>query len=422
MAFLLTNKRRRPMPDDDRLLRTEAVDPELSSVNPRPTIPPRGLLSTESVDPNMSTLNMRPTSRPRLVFGGDDTREIEPITFDSTNSMRPRVDDPYAHRVDKLHHLENTPAKDANGRLKSFLLNGAARASEAARMAMATGQNPLAAALGGFVGGGAAGALRPSLDEEARNEFEKNKVRGEINDDLARSEKEAEVGYKQARPRLEAEKILADQKETQRKEVYDRERLKIQRDREKNRISEAEANRRLKELELEEQGRHNRASEANQAANASDKLKVPDTYYRGKNNEMVESQALERVLSSGNYSDLQFRPEVLEAYGNDLKKINRAIRNNDLQPTEAYSDPRKGASFQHDLARATKEITREAQEFDRAIDMTSKSASATRISYADFERTWEQFLNDYKTATPEQSDGIRRQFEQALARVRLIGE
>src|SRR5207247_365011 len=141
----------------------------------------------------------------------------------------------------------------------------------------------------------------------------------------------------------------------------------------------------------ESEGKLNRGSRekiATDTAVAREKdVKVPDTVYRGKDDNRVKNEAMAEVLSNPDYHKTGMRQDVREAYGNDMDKVHRAIRSGDLSPNQLFIDPTKGAGFQRDLAATYSRKAGEAQEFDRAIDMTSKSPSATKVTYADFENT-----------------------------------
>lgn len=328
---------------------------------------------------------------------------------------RPRIADPYADKVKKLETLEREKPQDKNGRWKSFFLNGLEGMSAAARAAMQSGQNPLAAGLGGFVGRGTAGAIRPSLDEEAQRDRDVEKTREEIGFELKRREAEADVGYKAARPAIELKKLDTE-------EAIARERTRLQQLLESGRMTRAKwqaQNAALDRRSREIEGQKNRDSRE-KVAGMRGSEKIPETFYRGKDRNRLNDEALSQVLGSGKYASVDIRPEILNAYGNDVDRINRAIKAGTLQPAEVFHDPRKGAQFQQEYAAVSSRLAREAQEFDRALDMTSKDPNATRVTYADFEATWQKFLSEYSSAKDEaQKNKLRRQFEEALAQVRV---
>jgi hypothetical protein len=339
------------------------------------------------------------------------TRQLEPLhsdyeldTAELSDRNKPNEQNPYL--------------KKKNSKLKSGAIAALVQGGEAARAAIASGnRNPLAIALGGALGGFGAGAAHDSWDEEEKNAQRKAELERNIAYTLGQSEKEADIGYKAARPALELKKIQADRD-------IAAARVQIQRDLEAGRMTRAEADLKMRQLDRQSREREGALNRASREKVASTKdLKVPDTYYRGKDSDRLKDMAMERVLSSGQYDQSQIRPEVLQAFGGDVEKLSKAIKAGTVRIDDAFKDPTKGAQFQKDLAGAHRTISGEAQEFDRAIDMTSKSPNATRISYSDFETTWEKFLGDYKAAKDDKTrQKIRRQYEQALAGVRLAGE
>jgi polyhydroxyalkanoate synthesis regulator phasin len=323
--------------------------------------------------------------------------------------------------VMELSRLEREKPQDRNGRWKSFLLNGLAQMGRNAQIAAQTHiQNPLAYTLGGFAGGGVLGAVRPQTDEEIRNEAEKQRLRGEIGFDLKRQEAEADVNYKKARPQLEMRKQETDL-------AIEQERARIQQMVEQGKMTRAEADRKEKELDRqsrEREGQLNRDSRERVAATTKDKdLKVPETFYRGKDDNKIKNDAMAEVLAKPEYHQTGMKPEVLQAYGGDTDRVMKAVRNGELKPETLFDDPSKGAMFQRDLAATYSRKAGEAQEFDRAVDMTSKSRSAEQMSYADFENVWQKFLDDYKAAKdPKSKASIRRDYEAFIRTKRLAND
>lgn len=378
------------------------------------------LPATESTAP--------PKARPRLRVGADpnapipdDQAGVAPDLMEQTVQQRPTEEMPYSKRdldAAELEDLEANKPKDKNGRWGSFVRNGLEGMSSAARMAMQTGRNPLAAGLGGFLGRGAAGAITPSLDEETQNEERKDVLRRQIAYDQEREAAESDVQYKKAKPLFELKKLgneraIADQNDAR----YRRE--------ETGRNARAVVAQNGRDLDREENTRHNKALEGNAARDderaAAANNKIPDTYYRGKDDGRVKDESLAEVLSRPEYHEKSVRPEVLKAFGTQ-EAIIKAVRNNEINISDVFTDPSKGPMFQRDLAATYSRKAGEAQEFDRALNMTSKSPSAVRITYAGFESAWTKFASDLQAAGPKNRRSIRDKFERYLAGVRVVGE
>lgn len=443
MAFTLTKRPRNPNePPKVPRVNIENADPEriYAESEPKPQPAPAAAAPAPAA------------ARPPLTFGKTNPNApVEANTTVPTNTVTPRPMEPLhsAYEMDTAELEDrNKPNEDnpylkperRNSKLKSMFLGALQGGGEAARAALASGnRDPLAMALGGALGGGVGGAIHDSWDEEQKNADRKAEIEHNIAYKLKQEEAEADTGYKRARPALEMRKLEND------RDIADQ-RAQVQRDLEDGRMSRAEAELKMKQLDRksrEHEGQLNRESREKVASTRSMKdLKVPDTFYRGKDPERIKDMALERVLGSGQYGESDFNPKVIQLYTKPedngdqekvLARISSAVRAGTLNPGEVFIDPRKGAQFQQHLASAHHTISGEAQEFDRAIDMTSKSTTYTdekgqkrptqRIAYADFESTWEKFLGDYKGAKDEKSrNKIRRQYEQALAGVRLAGE
>lgn len=85
--------------------------------------------------------------------------------------------DPYQDTVDEGIRLRTEPITDKDGRVKSFLKAAIVGAGQAANRALAAGsRRPLLDALGGAIGGGVAGAVHPTWNEEnqRREDIAKN--------------------------------------------------------------------------------------------------------------------------------------------------------------------------------------------------------------------------------------------------------
>lgn len=310
--------------------------------------------------------------------------------------------------------------KQHNSKLKSALLGMLAGGGEAANRALARGdRNPLAAAIGGAAGGGIAGGVHDRWDEEQKNEERKAELEHNIGFTLAKRAQEADTEYKTAQPGIEQGRINAT-------------------------LANAALTRNT--AMVNEQGRNTRnqatlkqrqdAAAANLAETkryhdqelGAKNSEIPKEYYRGRDPGAIKDAALQSVFASGDYDESQIRPEVLQLFGNDQNKLTSAIKSGSIPLAQVFKDPAKGLAFQAALATAHSTLQQQAGQFDRALGMTSKNPQASRISYADFETTYEKFMNDYKAAADGKTKespaqlAIRNQFEKALSKVRLTGQ
>lgn len=390
---------------------------------------------------------------PDLTANSPQMRDTQPVPYDN-------YDLDNAELQDRTGPKETNPyLKKKNSKLKSGLLAMLRGAGDQANRALASGaRNPLAYAIGGGFGGLGAGAIHDSWDEEEENDRRTGELRGNMGFELEKRNREAEVNYNSAKPAIEAAKVSADrEKNRSTARTADADRIvrvfndlpefdpnsndpNVQRMVEqagtlgislpkKTRVDKVQ-------MQVTPDGRvflHDGAGnvkEANDPATGQPynvsrphDLKIPDEMLRGNNDNKLKDDATAEVLSKPEYHQKYVRPEILAQF-KDEAGITKAIKAGQLRVSDVFTDPSKGPMFQRDLAATYSRKAAEAQEFDRAVKMTSTDAGTTRIAYSDFEQTWKNFQADVAAASgnPKKQAAIRRQFEQALSQVRLVGQ
>lgn len=151
-----------PTRQEAREMEEPAPDAELVGQLPAPAAPVPA--------PSPSGVRPRRVSEPQAEGGA-----VGEVEFDPTQSAtRPRVVDTLEHTKRQYDYERTHPAKDTNGWLKSMLINAVVQMGRNANAALASGrpidEYGFARVLGGGIGGAAAGAISPYLDEEYRQQ------------------------------------------------------------------------------------------------------------------------------------------------------------------------------------------------------------------------------------------------------------
>jgi hypothetical protein len=398
----------------------------------------------------------------------------EPMPAVNTNAARPGPTADAAAPLDdverarqELDRIQSAPITKKNNRFVSALMAAIAKAGEMARINLQTGQNNAqgAFALAGAAGAGAlgGGAIDQLYDEKQDRAREVAKAQQKYDYTLQRSDASAAIAKRRADavetaagPQIERDKIKAQRGvQEKRLEMEEKQRLTQQYNSlptfDPNDPANADFLAQAKTAGVSlppkekgdkvnmtvlpdgrvvEQRVNAKGDSSYKYADVDGKpivapkphdLKIPDTFYKGKDKDALKVSALASVLSSGKYNNAQVKPEILNAYGGDMERVNRAIRNGELSASQAFSDPQKGAAFDAEVAAAQSSSYSRAQDFDRAIDMTSRDSSAKRISYAQFERAYGQYQQDLARARSQKDkEQARTEFEKFLAGVRLV--
>jgi hypothetical protein len=371
----------------------------------------------------------------------------------------------------QLKSQEATPVSDRNGRLKSALIGGLQEASAAARAQTASGRRADASSFAASLGAGAGGAvgggvINPKFDEEQEKQAGVEKTKQQIGFELSRRKAAGDLEKQQAENAILKAKPGQDAAELKQKgdELTERTKnrkvdsivsrynslknfdpadranaallaeaaevgisLPPKREGEKTSIHIAPDGRVLvahRDADGNvsfEDGKDVGGKSLNVAKPAT--VKIPDTFYKGKNDQRMKDDAMARVLSNPAYQQQnQIRPEVLQAYGGDVERVYRAMRNDSLTPAQVFADPTKGAAFERDMAAARRDAADEAQEYDRYLDMTGRDSSkTTRVSLSAFEATYRSFKQALGRARNEKErQKLRDEYERALAGVRVV--
>lgn len=149
-------------------------------------------------------------------------------------------------------------------------------------------------------------------------------------------------------------------------------------------------------------------------------LKIPESYYRGKNKDKIKATASAEVQSKPQYYGARYiRPEILKAYGSE-KAVYEAMSIDPALARQAFIDPATGLSFERDLSATQSRLQGDAEEYDRVLDMTSKDPSAQLRTVAEFEQAYEGFRKLYDQAAPKDRDKLRQQFERDIRQIRVV--
>jgi hypothetical protein len=431
LAFTLKDPKKRPSQTDRQADRETRLEPGLDEQPAEAPVKAPAPV-TAPADPIAAKL------RPMLNLG----RAEQNAPVASTGEVNATVpapqptETPYSnYQLDSAEMEDRMKADKENPyihkhRKRSILMGVLEGAGGAARASIASGHPSLAATLGGAAGGAIGGAANPRLADELENDRRKGELNESMGFTLQKRAKEADINYREVQPAIETARIGAT-------ENYNQARLRIQAAVAAGHMTQGQADIELKKAAQKETNRHNTEIETigheRNAKLGAGENKIPDSFYRSKDKDQVKNQALDEVLGSGNYSNLEFRPEVLDAYGGDINKINSAIRGGALQPAEIFTDPRKGASFQQELAKASRRIEGEAQEHDTMLQSTAVSNTYTddkgqsrpthKITQADFEKTFADYAAKMKAAPDDTTrQRERAKFQKALQQVRLIGQ